>query len=128
MRSPKTAFEFSTPALAALISLALASPAVAHARLLFTLPVANETTAPAPVELRLKFSEAIELKFTKVKLTGPEEIAIETGPPRQDPGDTTLLIVPIAAPLSDGRYTVEWQAVSTDGHKTGGAYYFDLKQ
>jgi methionine-rich copper-binding protein CopC len=40
---------------------------------------------PPPTELRLKFSEGIEIKFTKVKVTGASKKAIETGPPKLDP-------------------------------------------
>jgi hypothetical protein len=33
------------------------------------------------------------------------------GPAKLDPSDNTLLIVPFTAPLPDGKYTVDWQAV-----------------
>ena len=46
------------------------------------------------------------------------------GPPKLDASDNALLIVPLAAPLSDGKYTVDWQAVGKDGHKTKGSYSF----
>ena len=42
----------------------------------------------------------------------------------QDPGDRAILIVPLAAPLADGQYTVSWQIVAADGHKTKGTYHF----
>jgi methionine-rich copper-binding protein CopC len=83
---------------------------------------------PAPTELRLKFSEGLEIKFTTVKVTGPGKKAIETGPAKLDPSDNTVLIVPLKAALPDGKYTVDWQAVSIDGHKTKGSYGFDSMQ
>ena len=83
---------------------------------------------PAPTELRLKFSEGLELKFTKVRITGPGKKAVETGPAKLDPSDNTVVIVPVTKPLPDGKYTVDWQAVSTDGHKIKGNYGFESRQ
>jgi methionine-rich copper-binding protein CopC len=80
---------------------------------------------PPPTELRLKFSEAVEPKFTKVKVTGPDGKVIKTGPVKLDPADKTTVIVPFADPLPDGKYAVDWQAVSADSHKVKGRYNFD---
>jgi methionine-rich copper-binding protein CopC len=116
------------PALAFLISLNVADPALAHAKLVSATPAANAMAMPPPTELRLKFSEAIELKFTKVTVTGPGKKKVGTGTPTLDPNDKTSLIVPLSAPLPDGKYTVDWQALSADGHKTKGTYSFESMQ
>ena len=83
---------------------------------------------PPPNELRLKFSEAIEPSFTKIILTGPDGAIVKTGPGKLDQSDDGLLIVPLAAPLPDGQYKVNWQAVAKDGHKTKGSYSFTSMQ
>jgi methionine-rich copper-binding protein CopC len=106
-----------------LLSLALPATALAHAKLVSATP--NGMAMPPPTELRLKFSEGIEIKFTKVKVTGPDKKAVETGPAKLDPSDNTVVIVPLAAALPDGKYTVDWQALSADGHKTKGSYGFE---
>ncbi len=98
--------------------------ALAHAKLVSASPAANEMAMPPPSELRLKFSEGIEIKFAKVKLTGPDKKEVKTGTPKLDEGDKTTLIIPLAAPLVDGNYTVTWQVVSTDSHKIKGSYSF----
>ena len=98
--------------------------ALAHAKLVSASPAANEMAMPPPSALRLKFSEGIEIKFAKVKLTGPDKKEVKTGTPKLDEGDKTTLIIPLAAPLVDGNYTVTWQVVSTDTHKTKGSYKF----
>jgi methionine-rich copper-binding protein CopC len=113
------------PAAALLLSLGLASPALAHANLVSATPAAKAMAMPPPTELRLKFSEGIELKFSKVKLTGPDKKVIETGPVRLAPGDNTTLIIPLTTPLPDGKYTVDWEVVSIDSHKTRGTYDFE---
>jgi methionine-rich copper-binding protein CopC len=99
--------------------------ASAHAKLVSAAPAENAMAMPPPTELRLKFSEAIEPKFTKVKVTGPDGKVIKTGPVRQDTADKTTVIVPFTGPLPDGKYTVEWQAVSADTHKVKGTYSFE---
>src|SRR5438552_18882932 len=86
---------------ASLLCLGLAGQAFAHAQLVSSTPAANETAKP-PVELRLKFSEDLEPKFTTVKVRGSNNAAVKTGPPKLDASDNALLIVPLAAPLSDG--------------------------
>ena len=98
---------------------------LAHAKLVSASPAQDQMAMPPPTELRLKFSEAIELKFTRVKVTGPDGKVIKTGPVKLDPADKTTLIVPLADPLSDGKYTVDWQAVSADTHKVKGTYSFE---
>jgi methionine-rich copper-binding protein CopC len=95
----------------------------AHAKLVSSTPAANATAMPPPTELRLKFSEAVEGKFTKVKVTGPDKTVIKTGPLKLDENDT-VLIVPLASPLPDGGYEVEWQALAKDTHKTKGKFSF----
>ena len=126
MSSPKLTFHrIHIPLAALLFSLGFATQAFAHANLVSATPAANSMAMSPPTELRLKFSEGIEIKFSKMKVTGPDKKAIETGQPKLDPDDNTVLIVPLMAPLPDGKYTVDWQAVSVDGHKTNGSYSFE---
>jgi copper resistance protein C len=99
--------------------------AFAHAKLVSATPAENQMAMPPPTELRLKFSEAIEPKFTKVKVTGPDGKVIKTGTVRLDTADRTTVIVPLTGALHDGKYTVEWQAVSADSHKVKRTYSFE---
>ena len=116
---------FCKAAVAAVLSLGLACSALAHARLVTSSPAENSAVAPAPTELRLKFSEGIEIRFSKLKLKGPLMTVIETGPARLASDDNSLIIVPIPALLMSGTYCVEWQAVSSDGHRANGAFVFE---
>jgi methionine-rich copper-binding protein CopC len=114
--------------LSSLAASLFASDASAHAKLVSATPAAGSVAMPAPTELKLKFSEGLELKFTGVKVAGAKKNAVATGPATLDPKDNTLLIVPFKAALPDGRYTVDWHALSTDGHKTKGSYSFESMQ
>jgi copper resistance protein C len=119
------------PALTLALSIICLGPsgaALAHATLVSSVPAADAMAMPPPNELRLKFSEAIEPNFTKIILTGPDGAIVKTGPGKLEESDDSLLIVPLAAPLPDGQYKVNWQAVAKDGHKTKGSYSFTSMQ
>lgn len=103
----------------------LTAPALAHAHLLAETPTAEATTA-SPGSLTLSFSEGVELRFTTVEVKDVTGSAVKTGPNRLAPGNPKMLLVPVAGKLGPGRYTVEWRAVATDGHKTQGTYGFTV--
>jgi methionine-rich copper-binding protein CopC len=107
-----------------LLCCAVAEQAIAHAQLVSSSPAANEMAMPPPSELRLKFSEGLELKFTTVKVKGLNGAPVKTGPLKIDASDGSLLIVPLPSPLPAGQCTVDWQVVGKDGHKTKGHYSF----
>jgi methionine-rich copper-binding protein CopC len=83
--------------MSSLAAVFFASDANAHAELVSETPAAKSMAKPAPTELKLKFSEGLELKFTGVKLVGPKQAVIETGAAALDPNDNTMLIVPSGA-------------------------------
>jgi methionine-rich copper-binding protein CopC len=111
-----------------LLCLGAGGQALAHAKLVAARPAEGQTATPPPSELKLKFSEAVEVKFAQVTVIGPDSKAVKTGALALDPSDETTLIVPLAAPLADGRYMVSWQVVAADGHKTKGSYRFEVKK
>lgn len=111
---------------ALLASLLGASAALAHAHLKSSEPAADSTVA-APADLRLTFSEGVEATFTKVSLSKDgTEVAIK-GLETPD-ADKKILVVTPAAPLASGTYTVVWNAVSVDTHKSSGEYRFKVGQ
>ena len=112
--------------IASLLGLAPTSQALAHAHLKSATPAAGTTVTIAPTELDLIFTEGVNLKFTGLKVTGPNKAPIKTGEAMLTGGDTNLA-VPLEGTLAPGLYTVAWHALSTDGHKTNGTYSFTLK-
>ncbi|HTJ57481.1 MAG TPA: copper homeostasis periplasmic binding protein CopC [Devosiaceae bacterium] len=111
----------------AVLFAAIASPAFAHAHLLNEVPAAKAVVTPAPTSLTLSFSEAVELHFTGVAVTGPDKTPVALGDAALDPKDAKILEVPLKGALPAGAYTVAWHALSTDGHKTNGTYTFTVK-
>ena len=116
-----------TLVLAGLGLVAVSAPAFAHAHLKSASPAAGSTVATAPAELDLTFSEALNLKFTGVNLTGPAATAVAIGDAALRVPDGTTLVVPVTGTLAAGTYTVAWHALSADGHKTSGSYTFTIK-
>jgi len=112
--------------LAAMSSVLLAGAAHAHAHLVSALPPINGTVKDAPQELDLKFSEELNLKFTGVKVTGPDKKQVKTDGDMLMDGDKSFM-VNLPAGLPAGTYKVEWHALSQDGHKTHGDYKFTVK-
>lgn len=110
-----------------LFCLAGPTSAFAHAELVYSSPAANAAIKSAPAELRLSFSERVELAFSKVSFTGAAKEKVETGPVALDTKDDKVLVVPVRAPLGPGTYSVEWSVVSADGHKSKGGFHFTVE-
>jgi methionine-rich copper-binding protein CopC len=111
---------------AAIASLAFAGQVFAHAHLESSIPSDKAVVKQAPTELDLTFSEELNLKFTGLKIAGPDNKAVKTGDAMLMDGDKTLM-VPVIGKLAAGTYTVQWHALSADGHKTKGEYSFSVQ-
>ncbi|MEO9166920.1 MAG: copper homeostasis periplasmic binding protein CopC [Aestuariivirga sp.] len=110
-----------------LASFASAGSANAHAHLLSAVPAENAMAMPSPTELKLNFSEELNLKFSSVEVIGPDMKKVDVASEALDPKDAKILIVTLKAPLAAGKFTVNWKAFSEDGHKTNGSYTIDTK-
>lgn len=115
-----------TPALALAICVLSAGSAFAHAHLTAETPSANDVVAGSPTSLSLGFSEGLEIGLSGVTLKGADGQSIPIGTPALTPGDDTQISVPLNGPLTAGKYTVEWHALSKDGHATHGSYQFTV--
>lgn len=113
-------------AFTSLACMVLSSAAFAHAKLEAAQPPIDGTVKDPPSELDLKFSEELNLKFTGVKVTGPDKKAVKTDDAMLMGGDKEFM-VSLPAGLGAGTYKVEWHALSRDGHKTHGDYEFTVK-
>jgi methionine-rich copper-binding protein CopC len=114
----------STIAIAAVI--AATGGAFAHAELKSAVPPVNGSVTASPTEIDLSFSEDLNMKFSGIKVTGPDNKAVKLGEGMLMDSNTELM-VPVTGTLADGSYTVDWHALSGDGHKTHGSYKFTVK-
>ncbi len=105
-------------------SLAVTGHAYAHAHPKAMMPAADATVA-APAEVSMTFSEALEAAFSSLAVLDAAGHAVISGKVELDATHTTMHL---AAPgLAPGVYTVQWVAVSRDGHRTSGSYHFTVK-
>ena len=126
----RTGLTGSTLAAAAL---AIATPALAHPKLIASNPAANAIVAK-PSSLQLRFSEKLVGNFSSVDLTmtgmpgmanhGPMKI---NGLATSVAGDGKTLVVKFKRPLAAGTYKLDWHAVSADTHRVNGTYSFRVK-
>jgi copper resistance protein C len=102
----------------------VAASAGAHSLLLESLPAPGATLTAPPRELMLRFNNRIEKSLSRVRLVDlggierPLVVSVGGGP-----ADRLTAAVPS---LSPGRWRVEWQVLSTDGHVVSGRFDFTL--
>jgi len=114
--------------LSILAAVALAAPAAwAHAELREASPAVGSTVAKSPTEISLKFSEGVEAQLSTISLSHKDGAKIAAGPAVVDGKDKRFLALKLAKPLAPGSYTVHWEVVSIDSHKTQGTYSFEVK-
>lgn len=112
---------------AALTTALWCGQAVAHARLIRATPRVGATVVQAPTELRLWFSETIDLPLSDISLIGPGGAPIALGPLRLEGSDPRVVIAPVAGGLAAGDYRVEWTMTAADTHRTDGDFKFTVK-
>jgi methionine-rich copper-binding protein CopC len=96
-----------------------------HASLTRAEPAVDSHTAVSPARVRLWFSEAPEVVFTRLTLNDSTGSAVTLG--GVEHGDTKLEIrAKIAAPLHAGRYVVTWRTAGPDGQATTGTFKFTI--
>jgi methionine-rich copper-binding protein CopC len=120
---------------AALLALS-AAPALAHPKLVSSMPAAKATVGPT-AKIELHFSEPLEAKFSGADLTETSMMmngqmmahVMKIGgvAAALDPADHKTLILSLKKPLAPGAYKVSWHAVSTDTHRLTGAYAFTVR-
>jgi methionine-rich copper-binding protein CopC len=111
---------------AALLLLAQAGPALAHAHLRSAQPPVDGSVGTNVQDIRIHYSEAVEPRFCQVTVTGPDGHAVEADRPEVDPADAKILVVHLLRALPPGAYKVNWHATAVDTHKTEGSYGFTV--
>jgi methionine-rich copper-binding protein CopC len=101
--------------------------ASAHAHLVRSTPAEGGTVKPAPTEVTLKFNERLEPSFSSAVIRDSNGKQVDKADAHVDKADRTTVRVSVP-PLEAGVYTVEWRAMSSDTHKTNGAFKFQVGQ
>lgn len=107
------------------LMLAVAPSAYAHAQPIAMVPAAD-SAGPAPRRISITFSEAVEPRFSSIKLTDMKGKSAAPGASAPVAGDPKTITLAISA-LSAGTYVVHWVDVSVDGHRLQGSYRFTVR-
>ncbi len=119
--SPTSALRASLVAcVAAVLALAGALPASAHAALVRSSPTSGSTLTAVPPEVALTFNEAIDPQFTSVTVKSGSTTA-STGKPTVEGPTVYQSLDPR---MDEGTYTVSYRVTSADGHPVSGSYTF----
>lgn len=99
------------------------SIAWAHAYPTVSVPADGATVREAPREVRIQFTEGVEIEFSQIAVKGPGGEKVSRGNPRRIAEDTIAVDM---QPLRPGTYTIEWQVLSVDTHVTEGVLRFTV--
>lgn len=121
-----------------LLGVAQASTASAHAQIISSDPADGANLDVAPHTLTLVMSEAVELRYTKIKITDGQgrDTALTglrvgaAGPAESgaEPGETPMAIIATLPALSPDLYRVAWTTLSSDDlHTTSGVEVFGVQ-
>jgi methionine-rich copper-binding protein CopC len=103
-----------------LLLLCVATPALAHARLVGSDPAAD-AKVKSPGQIKLRFSEALEPAFSSASLI---DASGRTVPVSRSVGGQTITLLPLT--LKPGAYKVTWRSVGQDTHRLTGSFGFTV--
>jgi hypothetical protein len=115
----------SLAAILAATTMLVASPALAHTKLVSSTPAANATVRAAPRTITLTFNERVVPAFSKFELTMPDHrmnIPLRTTVSQ----DGKRIVGTPQSPLAKGSYAIHWTAAGADGHKMEGHFNFKV--
>ncbi|HEY0345951.1 MAG TPA: copper resistance protein CopC [Solirubrobacteraceae bacterium] len=117
----------ATTLIALIVLAAVASTASAHATLLRSAPRAATHVARAPAQVRLAFSEPVQIvRPSDVSVVDGRGRVVSAGPPRTGPADDRVVTIALRARLLPDSYTVRYRVISADSHGVDDALVFAL--
>jgi methionine-rich copper-binding protein CopC len=109
--------------LLAVIALATAPTASAHAVRIATDPAVNAVMATGPHQVSATFNEHLQTVFGAMTVVGHDGNLWSTGEPRIDGAVISIDLMPLGPA---GTYTVNYRVTSADGHVVSGSWPFHL--
>ena len=109
--------------LLAVLALAGAPTASAHAVRLATDPPADAVMATGPAKVSATLNETLQTTFDAMTVVGPDGNLWSTGEPRVHGAIIEIDVMPLG-PV--GTYTANYRVTSADGHVVTGAWSFHL--
>jgi methionine-rich copper-binding protein CopC len=112
--------------LAAVLGLALAEAADAHAFLVASSPARRAVLTHPPARAELWFNERLESAYSTLTVETEAGARVDQGDVRVGPDDPRKLSVTLPA-LEPGRYVVRFRVLSVDGHVVESSFVFNVK-
>src|SRR5689334_23685452 len=113
-------------ALAAIVSVAQAPTAAAHAKYTSSTPASNSTVTEAPTVVTVHFAEEVNPEGSDLIVYDTKGKVVSTGAGTEDTSDAKTMTDPMAGDDSE-RYPVVWHTVSLDaGDPAVGAFVFNV--
>ena len=105
----------------AVLAVAGAAPALAHATVVSTDPADGSRLEAAPAKVSITFSEDVAVNSGFLKVVDADGEQVSQGEPA---GTGREVSVPLRSGLGDGSYIVSYRIVSADSHPISGAFSF----
>jgi putative copper export protein/methionine-rich copper-binding protein CopC len=100
--------------------------AAAHLALRSSTPAEGARLETPPDQLRLLFTQRVELAFSEITLLGPGGAQLTISAPRAHVDSANVLLVDLVRRLAPGGYTVVWRVAGADGHPVRGRFSFTV--
>jgi methionine-rich copper-binding protein CopC len=98
-----------------------------HLRLKAAFPAKDTTLTSAPDAVRLWLSEPADLAATKIEVRNVSGAVVPTAAlTRGEPRDAPVVAL-FTTPPGNGRYVIDWRAMSKDGHVVKGTHAFTVR-
>jgi methionine-rich copper-binding protein CopC len=107
----------------AVIALAGAGTASAHAIRISTDPAPDSSVDAGPARVSATFNERLQTNFAAMTVVGPDGNLWSAGPVDISGAVASVALRPLGP---TGKYTVNYRVTSADGHVVNGAWSFDL--
>jgi methionine-rich copper-binding protein CopC len=114
-----------TVLVAAVLVIAAAPPAPAHAFLDHASPAVGSSVPASPPIVTLWFTQDLEPAFSNVTVTDEAGQRVDLGNAYISPDSPAQLQIGLKR-LPSGTYTVSWHVVSVDTHPTEGTFTFEV--
>lgn len=98
----------------------------AHAYIIKSTPMENETLAHSPSLVSLEFSEAIQSKFDSLTVVNSLGQRVDVSEASIDKKNPNTLEAKVQTALPNGAYTISWKVLSADGHPVQGTIPFRI--
>ncbi|MEC0183695.1 copper resistance protein CopC [Paenibacillus peoriae] len=98
----------------------------AHAFVIESSPTENQVLDKSPSQVSITFNEDLQSAFMSIKVTDEAGKRVDTGKAQLNPEHKATMEIKLIPGMKNGVYTVNWRALSADGHPINGVIPFQV--